>query len=71
MPYISSNCFQRSGDSGAVEQLISLRVAISSGPTSTGLFMSMLITVGMPTEKVMPWVLIQSKNRPCENRLAK
>ena len=68
---MSSNCCQRSGDSGAVEQVIKRSVGTSSAVTPTGLLRSILITVGMPTENVMPWVVTQSKNRPWENRLAK
>ena len=45
--------------------------AISSRSISTGSSSSMLITVGMPIEKVIRLSLIQSKNRPCEKRRAK
>src|ERR1700688_1366163 len=69
-PYIASNSCHCCAVNGADEQLISRSVGTSLAEEPSGLFSSMLITVGMPAENVMPWPRTHSKNRLCENRFA-
>jgi len=71
MPYIASNRFQRSGDSGAVDDDMTLSVGKFFPVSSSGLLISMLITVGTPTENVMPLSIIQPAKRLCEKWRAK
>src|SRR6185503_3161722 len=68
-PYMSSNCFHCCAVSGAEEQLISRSVGTSLAVKPSGLLSSMLMTVGTPAEKVMPWVFTHSKKRLCEKCL--
>ena len=54
-----------------LEELIRRSVGKSLAVTPVGRSSSMLMTVGMPTAKVMPWVLTHSKKRLWEKRRAK
>ena len=71
MPKDPGYILQRSGASGAVEELMSLNDGTSAAVTPVGLSSSMLITVGIPAENVMLCSLIQSKKLLWEKRRAK
>src|SRR3954464_4212224 len=69
-PYIASNSVHCCAVSGADEQLIRRKVGTSLAVKPSGLFSSMLTTVGTPAENVMPCFCTHSRKRLCENRLA-